>query len=127
MAGRGHRDIFRDEIDWKAASPGTRFAIFPIDEANPTAPAVVLTDFGPGEVVAPHAHDSNYFEYVLAGEQTVGKTRFGAGDIRMVKRGTGYGPIRVGPEGCSVLIIFEDGSRTAPESRPRQRRRATVE
>jgi hypothetical protein len=50
----------------------------------------------------------------------VGKTTFHKGDVRLVKGGTGYGPIKVGTEGCTVLIVFEDGSRSMTEPLPRR-------
>jgi anti-sigma factor ChrR (cupin superfamily) len=123
MTGRRHRDIPADEIDWREGSgPGIRFAMFRTDEARANAPAVVLSKFAPGTVVEPHTHATNYFEYIVEGEQTVGKTRFGPGDIRIVKGGTGYGPIRVGPEGCTVLIVFEDASAAAMVTLPSKAR-----
>jgi anti-sigma factor ChrR (cupin superfamily) len=114
MAGQGHRDIPADEIDWRAGSdPGIRYALYRTDEDRTDAPAVVLSKFEPGTLVEPHSHVSNYLEYIIEGEQTVGRMRFGPGDIRIVRGGTGYGPIRIGAEGCTVLIVFEDASAAA--------------
>ncbi len=111
MTGRGHRDIFAKDIVWaQGSSPGIRYARYPMDERDTSAPLVVLTKFAPGEVVTPHTHGTNYFEYVVKGEQTVGKTRFGPGDIRFAKAGTGYGPITAGPRGCMVVIVFQNAS-----------------
>jgi anti-sigma factor ChrR (cupin superfamily) len=122
MTGKGHRDIPAAQVEWRAGSgDGIRYARFPLDEANPHAPNVILTVFGPGVEVSPHTHACNYFEYIIEGEQTVGKVTFGKGDVRLVKGGTGYGPIKVGPEGCTVLIVFEDGSRSMMEMLPRKR------
>ena len=117
MAGRGHRDIFAKDIEWgQGTGPGVQYARFLMDEDDTTSPLVILTNFAPGEVVEPHTHGTNYFEYVVSGEQTVGKTRFGPGDVRFAKAGTGYGPIVIGPEGCSVVIVFQDatGANTIP-------------
>ena len=115
-----HRDIAASEIEWREGSdPGIKFALYRTDEDNASAPAIVLSTFEPGTVVPPHTHVSNYFEYILEGEQTVGKTRFGPGDIRIVKGGTGYGPIQVGPEGCKVMIVFEDASAAQMVALPR--------
>ena len=81
MAGRGHRDIFAKDIAWgRGTSDGIRYARFLMDEDDTSSPLVILTEFQPGEVVEPHTHGTNYFEYVVSGEQTVGKTRFGPGD-----------------------------------------------
>jgi len=123
MSGTGHRDILAADIEWRdGTGDGIRYARFPLDEANPHAPNVILTTFGPGAEVAPHTHDCNYFEYIIEGEQRVGKVTFGKGDVRLVKGGTGYGPIKVGPAGCTVLIVFEDGSRSMMEMLPRRRK-----
>ncbi|MCB2077816.1 MAG: hypothetical protein KDE55_08980 [Novosphingobium sp.] len=111
MTGRGHRDIFADDIEWgEGSSPGIQYARFLMDEQDPKSPLFILSTFKPGEVVDPHTHDANYFEYVIDGEQSVGKTTFRAGDIRIVKGGTGYGPITIGPEGCKVLIVFQQAT-----------------
>lgn len=119
MAGRRHRDIAASEIEWReGSSPDIRFALFRTDEERLDSPAVVLSTFAPGTAVAPHSHATNYLEYIVKGEQTVGRRRFGPGDIRLVRAGTGYGPIRVGPEGCTVLIVFEDASAAAVVPRP---------
>jgi anti-sigma factor ChrR (cupin superfamily) len=109
MSSKSHRDIPAAEIEWRpGASSGVRYARFPLDEANPRAP------------VPAHTHGCNYFEYIIEGEQAVGKVRFRKGDVRLVTGGTGYGPIKVGPEGCTVLIVFEDGSRSVTETLPRR-------
>lgn len=118
---RRHRDIAASEIEWREGSdPGIKFALYRTDEENASSPAVVLSTFLAGTMVEPHTHVSNYVEYIIEGEQTVGKTRFGAGDIRIVKGGTGYGPILVGPEGCKVMIVFEDASAAAMVALPRR-------
>ncbi len=123
MAGRGHRDIFAKDIAWGlGSSPGVSYARFLMDEDDGSSPLVILTKFSPGEVVDPHTHGTNYFEYVVEGEQTVGKTRFGPGDVRFAKAGTGYGPIVIGPQGCTVVIVFQDatGANTIPLGKARQ-------
>jgi anti-sigma factor ChrR (cupin superfamily) len=122
MAGRGHRDIFADDIQWQAAgNAGTQYARFLMDEDDTSAPLVIMTKFSPGATVRPHTHPSNYFEYIVEGEQTVGKTVFRKGDVRFAKGGTGYGPIAVGPDGCTVLIVFQNstGSNVIPLGRPK--------
>jgi len=111
MAGRGHRDIFADDISWlEGSSPGISYARFLMDEDDPASPLFILTRFEPGETVQPHTHAANYCEYVIEGEQTVGKVTFRKGDVRIVKGGTGYGPITIGPEGCTVMIVFQQAS-----------------
>lgn len=122
MAGRNHRDIFADDIEWgEGTSPGIQYARFLMDEADAGSPMIILSKFEPGEVVEPHTHGTNYFEYVIEGEQTVGKVKFGPGDIRFAKAGAGYGPITIGREGCTVLIVFQEatGAMTIPVGRAR--------
>ncbi len=120
MSGKGHRDIAAADVEWlKGTGDGIRYARFPLDESNPHAPNVILTIFNAGAEVPPHTHDCNYFEYIIEGSQTVGKTIFRKGDVRLVKGGTGYGPIKVGSDGCTVLIVFEDGSRSMTQTLPR--------
>ena len=116
-----HQNIFAANIKWLAGSePGIHYARFRMDEANPNSPTMILSKFEAGVRVPAHTHDSNYFEYIIEGEQAVGKQNFAKGDIRLVKGGVGYGPIVVGPNGCTVLIVFEDGSRSMTETLPRK-------
>lgn len=122
-SGRGHRDIFASDIVWgEGSSPGIAYARFLMDEDDPASPSLILSKFEPGVTVDPHTHGSNYAEYVIAGEQTVGKVVFRAGDIRIARSGAGYGPITIGPEGCTVLIMFQHASGAAmqPKGRPKQ-------
>jgi anti-sigma factor ChrR (cupin superfamily) len=122
MSGRGHQDIFAADIEWRPGTDqGIQYARFPLDETNPGAPMVILSRFEPGAQVGAHTHAANYFEYIIEGAQTVGKTTFKAGDVRVVKGGTGYGPITVGPDGCTVLIVFEDASKAMTEPLPRKK------
>jgi len=111
MPSRSHRDIFAADIAWgQGSSPGISYARFMMDEDDPQSPLMILSNFEPGETVPPHTHPANYMEYVLEGEQTVGKVTFRKGDIRIVRGGTGYGPITIGAEGCKVLIVFQQAS-----------------
>jgi hypothetical protein len=60
MAGRGHRDIFAQDIAWgQGSSPGIRYARYLMDEDDAAAPLVILSQFQPGEVVEPHTHGAN--------------------------------------------------------------------
>ena len=113
-AGSGHRDIFAADIAWgQGASPGIQYARFLLDEDNAaSSPMVILSKFEPGEVVDPHTHGCNYLEYIIEGSQRVGKTDFAKGDVRWARAGTGYGPIVVGPEGCTVLIVFQEAAKS---------------
>lgn len=121
MSGRDHRDIFAKDIEWRPGQdPGVTYARFPLEPGNPEAPMVILSRFEPGARVGAHTHDTNYFEYIIEGEQTVGKTTFCTGDVRQVTAGTGYGPIVVGPQGCTVLIVFQEAAKSITVPMPRQ-------
>lgn len=126
MSSRNHRDVFAADIEWgEGSSPGIRYARFLMDEGDSSSPLMILSNFEPGETVPPHTHPANYMEYVLEGEQTVGKVTFRKGDIRIVRGGTGYGPITIGPEGCKVLILFQHASGAMME--PMGKTRAVVD
>jgi len=118
---RGHLDTFAADIEWMPGQDaGVTYARFPLEPGNPGGPMVILSRFEPGATVAAHTHDTNYFEYVISGEQTVGKTIFRSGDVRQVTSGTGYGPIKIGPEGCTVLIVFQEANRSIMVPMPRR-------
>lgn len=111
MSGRNHRDIFAKDVEWGSARDGMiSYATFVMDPDDSHAPHVLISKFAPGTRIPPHTHGSNYFEYVMAGGQMVGKQHYGVGDVRLVKAGTGYGPIVVDAEGLTALIVFQDGS-----------------
>ena len=122
MSGRGHQDIFAKDIAWAPGQdPGVTYARFLLEQGSPTSPMVILSRFEPGARVGAHTHDTNYFEYIIEGEQTVGKTTFGKGDVRLVTSGTGYGPIVVGPHGCTVLIVFQEAANAVTVPMPREK------
>lgn len=115
MAKTRHKDIFARDIDWIASGSGIQFAQFLLDPEEPQdSPEIVLAKFGPGEDVYPHTHACNYLEYIVQGSQMVGKVNFEAGDVRWAAAGTGYGPIKVGPNGCTVMIVFQSASKSSP-------------
>jgi anti-sigma factor ChrR (cupin superfamily) len=113
MTARGHKDVFADDIAWaEGTAPGVQFARFLLDEENrTTSTMVILSKFAPGAEVEPHTHGCNYLEYIIEGSQRVGKVNFKAGDVRWAAGGTGYGPIKVGPDGCTVIIVFAEAAK----------------
>src|SRR5690606_15404930 len=62
--------------------------------------------FPPNCTVSAHTHNADYIELILEGSQKVGRTWYGPGDIRVVDGGTVYGPLVTGPDGVTVLVIF---------------------
>jgi anti-sigma factor ChrR (cupin superfamily) len=108
MAKRQHKDIFASDIAWTLSENGVHYAPFPLDPDDAAgSPLVLLAKFKPGESIYPHTHGCNYLEYIVEGSQRVGKVSFSAGDVRWASAGTGYGPIEVGPDGCTVMIVFQ--------------------
>jgi hypothetical protein len=69
-------------------------------------PAVVIVKYPPGRVIPVHAHDTDYCSVVVEGSVEVTRRVERVGDIRVVRAGTAYGPLVVGPEGCTVIDIF---------------------
>lgn len=115
MTSKRHEDVFARDMNWIDSGQGAQFVRFSLDDANAeSTPQVVIARFDPDERVIPHTHRCNYLEYIVSGSQKVGKTWFEAGDVRRVSASTGYGPILIGPDGCTVLIVFQEGGKSAP-------------
>ena len=88
------------------------------DDDDPNAPVVFRSWYPPNIEIAPHTHAADYCEIVLEGSLRVTRRWFTAGDVRIVKGGTAYGPLVMGPEGCTALVIFADG-RWTPVALPK--------
>ena len=86
----------------------TKFAIS-ADQDDETAPVVFRVEYPPGCVTAPHTHETDYCEIILEGRLQVTRRWHEAGDVRIVKANTAYGPLVAGDDGCTVLSIFRDG------------------
>jgi nucleoside-diphosphate-sugar epimerase len=78
------------------------------DEDDPGSPVVLMMEFPPDAQLAVHSHETDYAEVIVAGTQYVGRRLHQAGDVRVVKAGTAYGPLQAGPDGAKVLAIFRD-------------------
>jgi hypothetical protein len=76
---------------------------------DPMAPRVYWAKDPPGVLWDRQSHRCDMFMAYLQGGQKVGDKWYGAGDARVVKAGTVYGPIEAGPEGSTVVIIFSNG------------------
>jgi len=63
MAGRGHRDIFADDMAWpKGTLPGFAYTRLLMDEDDTSSPLIILSRFELGETVEPHTLGTNYFQ-----------------------------------------------------------------
>lgn len=118
---RGHRDLFAGDVEWRLSPEGIRSAMVSMSESEPSAPMLFVVEFPAGYRLDPHTHGCDYMEYVVEGSVRVGKIDYGPGDIRLVRKGTGYGPLVFGDDGCKVILVFRDGSNFAPEWLPRQK------
>ena len=98
-----------DEQGWQEQPNGCTLSRVFMDLEHESGAAVTHISFPPECRVEAHTHDGDYFEVILEGSQCVGRTWHHPGDVRVVKAGTGYGPLVSGPEGCRVLVIYPDG------------------
>jgi anti-sigma factor ChrR (cupin superfamily) len=76
------------------------------DESDPRATRAFIVKWPPNCVVEVHTHHSDYCEVILEGTQKVGADWFSAGDVRLAKASTMYGPLMAGEEGCTIIVIF---------------------
>lgn len=83
----------------------TRSAMFFLD-GHPGTTHVSIAHYPPGHEEPPHSHATDYMAVILRGEYEVGRRVYRAGDIRIQEAGSVYGPSRVGPDGCTQLVVF---------------------
>lgn len=114
MRRAAYRHLHERDRVWAQAADGLRYVLLATDPNDPERPLSVMSDYPPDHQVPPHTHGTDYIEIVISGELTVGKTRFVSGDARIMKAGTGYGPLRSGPLGCRVLTVFDRSAGSAP-------------
>lgn len=97
--------------DWQE-SPDLRlrFKTISFGEVGGESQAV-LVRYEPGAEVPVHYHPSDYCSIVVEGSLEITRRQHRPGSIRIVKAGTAYGPLVVGPEGCTVIDIFAAGER----------------
>ena len=106
-----HHETSWDELEVQELPNGIRNRRFLISaEKDPSAPIVFWTYFPPNVTTPPHTHECDYAEIILSGSQQVTRRWYKAGDVRIVKAGTVYGPLVSGPEGATVLVIFRSAN-----------------
>ena len=71
--------------------------------------ADLMVRYDPGSEVPVHFHDSDYCSLVVDGSIEITRKVHEVGSVRIVKAGTAYGPLKVGPQGCTVIDIFAAG------------------
>ena len=62
--------------------------------------------YPPGWEVQPHTHACDYMEIILEGSQKVTGKWHHAGDVRIARAGTVYGPLIAGPEGVRAFLVL---------------------
>lgn len=105
-------DTSWDELGYVDVPAGIRVSRFHIgDPDSDSSVAVFKLVFEPHARVEAHKHACDYCEIILEGSQQVTRRWHHAGDIRIAKANTAYGPLIAGPEGCTVLVIFSEGDK----------------
>jgi mannose-6-phosphate isomerase-like protein (cupin superfamily) len=106
VKGQWHFSL--EDPPWTEGPGGQgRFTAYPLGDDD-HGPMVVLVEYAPGVTIGVHHHESDYFSLVVSGAVTITRRSEAPGSIRLVKAGTAYGPLVVGPEGCTVLEVFAD-------------------
>lgn len=103
---KGQKRTDLEHLDWIGGASG-RFAAFPLGDGEGD-PVIVVVEYAPGTVIPSHHHESDYFSMVLRGDIEITRRRESPGSMRYVRATTVYGPLVVGPEGCTVLEVFAD-------------------
>ena len=107
---KGHIAFNWEDLDEITLPSGIITSMYKVgDPADESSPTVFKVYYPPECYVEAHTHDCNYTEIVLEGTQRVGATWHKAGDVRVGLANRGYGPLVAGPEGATVLFMFEDG------------------
>ncbi len=95
------------------------FARLPmVEDDEGSAMQVVVIRYEPNSEVGTHYHETDYCSIVVKGSIEITRRHHEVGSVRLVKAGTAYGPLRVGPEGCTVIDIFATG-KPDPTKNPR--------
>jgi len=70
-------------------------------------PWFYLVKHEPGVRVERHRHEGDVFHYILEGEWTIGKRKFGPGFMQFEQVDLSYGPLISGPQGSLFLAIYD--------------------
>lgn len=101
-------------LDWET-KPSSRSAMLDIGDAtDPDRPIVIVVEYPANRVVPAHHHDTDYLSIIVKGGMKVTGKPHEVGSMRFTGSGTVYGPLEVGPEGCTVIDVFLDRSGCIP-------------
>jgi quercetin dioxygenase-like cupin family protein len=102
-------DSWKDETDWiEVPDKKLRYKLLPFGEDGNESKALMVR-YDPGSEVPVHFHDSDYCSLVVDGSIEITRKVHEVGSVRIVKAGTAYGPLKVGPQGCTVIDVFAAG------------------
>jgi hypothetical protein len=73
------------------------------------ATLILVVKYDAGAEVGVHYHGCDYCSIVVEGSIEVTRRVHGVGSMRFVKANTAYGPLKAGPEGCTVIDVFATG------------------
>jgi hypothetical protein len=79
-----------------------------VDEEG-AATTILVVQYEPGSQVGAHFHGTDYCSIVVQGSIEVTRRDHHVGTMRFVNAETAYGPLRAGPEGCTVIDVFATG------------------
>lgn len=109
------------DLEWTTSAAGTRSAMLDIgDETDADRPMVVVVCYPPGCLVPPHHHETDSLSIMVQGDMLVSGRQHTVGSMRFIGHGTGYGPLEIGPDGCTVIDIFINRSGLIPVFGPKQ-------
>ena len=114
MPKRHQRMDWRNKENWRQhpelSLRSTEYVIG--DPTTGNALLLLFAEYGPEATVNVHSHLVDYASIVLSGSIEVTRRIEEVGSIRLVSAGTAYGPLRAGPEGCTVLDVFALGEKS---------------
>jgi len=105
---KGFIDTSFDDLAYTDTIVGAAAFVDIGDDDNTRRPLIALVRFAPGTEIPPHYHSTDYCSVIVAGEMEITRKRHGPGSLRIVKKGTAYGPLVAGPEGATAIEIFAD-------------------
>jgi hypothetical protein len=97
-----------EEVNYQTRPGFKRVVMLLGDENDPNTPRAIWAQDPPGVVWDRQACPCDLVVVYLQGGQTIDGTWYGAGEARLQKGGTIYGPIESGPEGSTVLLVFKN-------------------
>jgi len=103
------RVVFEDQ-NYESRPGFKRLRMILGDPDDPRAPQAIWAQDPPGVLWDRQLCPTDFVIVYLEGGQTVEGTWYGAGEARLQRAGTVYGPIEAGPEGSTVLLVFADAN-----------------